>query len=292
VQLNLNKYNNMKKLFFAMACVLGLMFFASCDPEIINELMEQKPNVEFVTADGCISNNTSVYFGTDLNFQVKVSPNASSQSPLAHFDFSITDLGGKTWTDNPEITDPNGEMIFSETFSPEAASTYVITATITDENNKANIASITVDCVIPVEEGIGTYAGMIDINGHITSNEIAGQSYDEDYSFSGIPVEIILGENVEGGVNATFEVEGAPVTLYGTMEDNTIHFNDFHFYKDINLLQTVLLKLNMDMTAVLSEDHNTLTLSGPCDGEGSTQVVATNFKVEMTGVIDGTLTRK
>ena len=155
----------MRKLFFALACVVGLMTFASCTQEVIDDIMAQKPVAEFVAGDGLISVNTSVYLGETLNFKVKVAPNSGSESELAHFDFSITNLTGATvFNENPEITNPAGENFFEFAYTPTAASTYAVTATVTDKAGKANVVTVVVDCVEPVIEGLGTYEIDIDVS--------------------------------------------------------------------------------------------------------------------------------
>ena len=281
----------MKKLFFGMACIIGLMFFASCTQEVIDDIMAQKPTVEFVAEEGYISGNTGVYFNEEeLNFKVKVAPNSGSEAALSHFDFSITDMTGATVVnENPEITKPNEENIFEFTFKPTYPSTYVVTATITDANGKVNLVKVVVDCVEPVVEGIGTFSGMININGHITSNEIAGQqAYDQDYNLENLATTLTLGAvDEENRVSATLDIDGTPVTIYGTMVDGAITFDEFQFNKTINLFVDVTLDLKMNMNGVLADD--VLTLSGTAVGSGKTQVVLVFLEVNFDGTIDGSL---
>lgn len=280
----------MKKLFFAMACFMGLMFFASCDSEVINEIMEQKPTVELVSEEGFISSNTSVYVGTELNFKVKVAPNSGSESPLAHFDFSITNASGTTvFNENPEFTDPSGENIFTFSYTPNVASTYIVTATVTDEAGKANVDGVTIDYVEPVVEGIGTFEGLMTINGHITSNSVQNlPAYDEDYDINDLPIQIVLGTNDEGKINATLDIDGTPVTLYATQDGDNLVFDEFHFNREIELMpQNVVLDLIINMTGVMDGDN--LTLSGTCSGAGSTTIVVVVFEVNLEGTLTGEL---
>lgn len=240
----------MKKLFFGLACVIGLMFFASCTQEVIDDLMSQKPTIEFVAEEGYISGNTGMYLGNEMNFKVKVAPNSGSEAALSHFDFSVTDLSGDTYyNDNPEITKPNEENIFEYNLIPNYPSTFVVTASITDVNGKVNLIKVVVDYVQPVVEGIGTFSGNININGHITSNEVMGQSYDQDYNLENLATTLVLGAvSEENRVSATLEIDGTPVTLYGTMVDGTITFDEFQFNKTITLILEVTLNLTMNMT--------------------------------------------
>ena len=279
----------MKRFFFALACVIGLMTFASCTQEVIDDIMAQKPVVEFVTEEGMVSTNTSIYLGEELNFKVKVAPNSGSESQLAHFDFSITDLTGATvFNQNPEFTDPTTENFFEFTFTPEAASTYAVTATVTDQAGKANVATVVVDCVEPVLEGLGTFNGTIDIIGHVTTNEVVGYTYDGDYNMEGLVTTLTLGTVDENNrVSATLEIDGTPVTLYGTMTEGTITFDEFHFNKTITITVDVTLDLVMNMTGVIEND--VLTLSGTATGAGSTMVIVLQVTADYNGTISGTL---
>lgn len=282
----------MKKLFFALACVVGLMTFASCTQEVIDDIMAQKPVVEFVAEDGFISGSTGVYVGTELNFKVKVAPNSGSESELVNFDFSITDATGVTvFNQKPEFTDPNAENIFTFSYTPEVASTYAVTATVTDKASKVNVVNVVVDVAQPVVAEMGIFNGLMSIAGHITSNEIAGHNaYNTDDTISNLPVMIALGTLEEDNrVKATIEIDGTPVSLYGTLgEDNvTITFDEFHFRKTINLFIDVNVDFVMNMTAVLNDD--TMTLNGTAVGTGKAMVLIAMLEVNYDGVVEGTL---
>ena len=273
-----------------MACIIALMFFASCTQEQIDDIMAQKPVVEFVSGEGYISGNTGVYVGETLNFKVKVAPNSGSEAALSHFDFSVTDATGATvFNDNPEFTDPNVENYFEYVLTPEYASTFVVTATVTDVNGKANFVNVVVNYVEPVTEGIGTFSGIINIMGHVTTNEVVGYTYDGDYNIDTLATTLTLGVvGDDNRVSATLDIDGTPVTLYGTMdENNTITFDEFHFNKTITITVDVTLDLTMNMTGVLEND--VLTLSGTAAGSGKTQVIVLVVEANFEGTIDGSL---
>jgi len=276
-----------------MACVIGLMTFASCDQEVIDDILAQKPTVEFVSGEGYIIGNTSVYVGTELNFKVKAAPNSGSQSELAHIDFSITNKEGATvFNDNPEITDPAGENVFEWNYTPEVASTYLVTVTVTDKANKANVINATIDYVEPVVEGLGTFTGTIILNGHITSNEIAGQAaYDEDIEPQELTTSITLGALEEDNrVSATIEIDGTPVTLYGTKDGNNITFDEFHFSTTLDLqITNILLDLVANFTGVLEND--VLSISGTAVGSGQAQILVAILRVDLDGTVEGNLNK-
>lgn len=279
----------MKKLFFAMACVIGLLTFASCTQEVIDDIMAQKPTVQFVSGEDLIYGNTSVYVGTALNFEVKIAPNQSSNSELVHFDFSITDAAGNTvFNENPTIDYPYDENIFEFTFTPEVASTYAVTATVTDKAGKVNIITAVVDYVEPVVEGLGTFTGLVNINGHVTTNEVVGYTYNDDYNIEDLVTTLTLGTVGEDNrVSATLDIDGTPVTLYGTMVDGNITFDEFIFRKTISITVDVTIDLTMNMTGTLEDD--VLTLSGTAVGSGETTVLFTKITANFDGTIEGSL---
>ena len=274
-----------------MACIIGMMFFASCTQEQIDDIMAQKPVVEFVSGEGLISGNTGMYLGDVMNFKVRVAPNAGSEAELSHFDFSITDLTGATvFNENPAITDPTGENFFEFSLEPTYASTFAVTATITDKAGKVNVATVVVDYVEPVVEGLGTFTGIIDIIGHVTTNEVVGYTYNDDYNIENLATTLTLGAVDEGNrVSATLDIDGTPVTLYGTMNDGTITFDEFHFNKTITITLDVTLDLAMNMTGVLAD--GVLTLSGTATGSGKTQILVLELVANYEGTINGTLTQ-
>lgn len=280
----------MRKLFFALACVVVMMTFASCTQEVIDDIMAQKPTVEFVSGEGLISGSTGVYVGAELNFKVKVAPNSGSESELVNFDFSITNKDGLTVFNNkPDFSDPAGENVFEFSYTPEAASTYAVTATLTDKANKVNAVTFVVDVAEPVVAEMGTFNGTLNIQGHLSTSEIPGyETYNMDTTLADLPVMIALGAIEEDNrVKATVEIEGTPVSLYGTMADNAITFDEFHFRKTINLFVDVTLDFTMNMTAMLEDDA--MTLDGTAVGTGKTQILVAVLQVDFDGTIDGAL---
>ena len=277
-----------------MACVIGMMFFASCDPEVVEEIMEQKPEVSFVTEEGYISGNANLLVGTDLNFKVSISPNSSSLSELVSFDFSIANVAGEiVYNRTPEILDPTNENIYIFDDLPELpASTYTVSATVNDAAGKTNVAVLVVDYVLPIEEGLGTFVGTMNIQGHLFSNEIAGyETYDMDTVLRDIPVTLVLGTVDDNNhVVGTFYVEDTPITLYGTMEGNIITFDEFRFYKVINLFVDVQLEYVMNITGVLENDA--IYLGGSTFGTGETQVLLAILTVTLDGTMDGYLEKE
>lgn len=280
----------MKKILLALSCLLTTVFFASCTQEQIDDFLEKKPNVEFIEAEGYISSNVSVLAGTELMFQIKASPNSGSNSPLAHINFAVTDIHGQTVKDvNPSIEDPTGETIFTESFTTEKASTYVITVTVTDEAGKANVAEVTATYMDPVIAEIGVFKGNLAILGRVTTDGgiIPGTNpIDEPLDISDIVTRITLGSVENNKINAMIDIEGTPVFFEATQNGNDLVFDEFVFNKAINLYGVEIeLNITVNMTGAIEND--VLTLDGTASGTGVVKVLGLNVHVNLN---DGTIT--
>jgi hypothetical protein len=280
----------MKKVLFALACFVSSFFFASCTQEQFNDFLEKKPNISFVEEEGYISNNNSVLIGTELSFKIKASPNAGSKSPLARIVFTITDINGKIVKESrPTIQDPTVETVFTESFTTDKASTYAITATVTDEAGKVNIAELTVTYMNPVIAEIGVFKGNLAILGRVTTDGgiIPGTNpIDEPLDISDIVTRITLGSVENNKINAMIDIEGTPVIFEATQNGNDLVFDEFIFNKAINLYGVdIELNITVNMTGVLEND--VLTLDGTASGTGVVKVLGINVNVNL---IDGTIT--
>lgn len=282
----------MKKLFFAMACVIGLMTFASCDPEIMSEIMEQKPEIQLVEAEGYIWHNIGVRLGTELDFQVTVAPNTGSMSELTDVSFTVKN-GNNTVlkSESAEIEDPAGENTIGFSFEPEEASTYTCTITVTDAANKSNEVIVIVVCSEPVEAVNGIYGGTLNMTGYVTTNEIAGyEGYDhEEVSVTDVPITLTLGEiDEEGNVQVGVDVEDSYLALTGTMENNTVSINGIYFYSAIKLFVNVYAEFNVNIVGNINE--GVMTLSGTAEAAGEAQVLTAKLEVTFEdGTLEGTL---
>ena len=280
----------MKKVLFALACFVSSFFFASCTQEQFNDFLEKKPNISFVEEEGYISNNNSVLIGTELSFKIKASPNAGSKSPLARIVFTITDINGKIVKESrPTIQDPTVETVFIESFTTDKASTYAITAAVTDEEGKVNIAELTVTYMNPVIAEIGVFKGNLAILGRVTTDGgiIPGTNpIDEPLDISDIVTRITLGSVENNKINAMIDIEGTPVIFEATQNGNDLVFDEFIFNKAINLYGVdIELNITVNMTGVLEND--VLTLDGTASGTGVVKVLGINVNVNL---IDGTIT--
>lgn len=286
----------MKKVLFALACFVSSFFFASCTQEQFNDFLEKKPNISFVEEEGYISNNNSVLIGTELSFKIKASPNAGSKSPLARIVFTITDINGKIVKESrPTIQDPTVETVFTESFTTDKASTYAITATVTDEAGKVNIAEVIVTYIEPVTAEIGVFKGNFAITGRVTTDGgiLPGTApIDEPLSINDIVTEVSLGSLDNDSINAMINIDGTPVGFRAALDNNNLTFDEFVFKKGINISGVDIdLDLTINMTGVLEED--TLTLNGTATGEGAIKVLGLDVHVNLTeGNITGVLQKE
>lgn len=283
----------MKKFFFALACVIGLMTFASCDPEVMQEAMEQKPVLELVDAEGCITHNLGVRIGDSLFFEVKAAPNSSSLSELSNLELSIyKNVNTLISNESFEFEDPNEENLFLYSYLPEdEEAEYTFKFTLTDKASKTNEVTVIVACFEPVEPENGLYIGTMDLSGEVSSNEIAGhETYDHEvFEFEGINVAIALGEtNSEGLVHIGVDIEDTYLSFWGTLEDNTLEINKVVFYQSLNLFVRVAIELNANINCEIED--GIMTLTGTAEGHGEAQVVLTKLEVTLeNGTLAGVL---
>lgn len=282
----------MKKFFFVMACVIGLMTITSCDPEIMQDLLQQKPEIELIEAEGYISHNIGVRLGTELNFMVTVAPNSGSLSELTDVDFSIKNSNGTViWSESGDIEDPANENTLEFKYEPTEASTYTCTITVTDAANKSKEVKVIVVCSEPVESVNGIYGGMIDLTGYVTTNEIAGHdTYNhEEVTVPGVPITLTLGEiDEEGNVLVGVDVEDSYVAVMGTMEENVLTVNGIYFYSAVGLFVSVNIEFNINIVGEIGE--GVMVLSGTAEGEGEAQVLTAKLEASFEeGTLEGTL---
>lgn len=276
-----------------MACIIGLMTFASCDPSAIDDLMKQKPEIALLPGEGLLTHNTGVRVGTELNFQVKVTPNSSSMSPIANVEFTVKDLNGNLLkSENPDFEDPSVENIFDFSFTAEnSETTYVFTFTATDEASKSNEIVVNVISSEVVEPVNGIYAGLVNLHGYITTNEIAGhETYNhEEKELNDIPVNIYYGEvNEQGQAHIGIEVEDTYLSFWCPMEGNTIHLNKFVYYQSVELFVSVFVEITANMDCVVED--GIMTLSGTAEGIGEAMVLLAKLEVTLEeGTLEGTL---
>ena len=74
------------------------------------------------------------------------------------------------------------------------------------------------------------------------------------------------------------------------MENNVITFDEFHFYKVINLYVDVQLEYAMNITGVLNNDN--ISLGGTAFGTGQTQILLAVLQVTLDGNMDGVLEKE
>ena len=280
----------MKKLSLALACIIGMMFFASCNPDAIDDLLKQKPTVEFVSGDDLVSDFSGFWVGTELHFQIMVAPNATSQSAIQSVHFAIHDLNGNAaYTDDPEITNPNGETVIDETFVSQVPSTYTVSALVKDAAGRENTVVFTVDYVEPIQAVIGKFGGNVVIKGHVKADQTLGTySLDDDFETEELYSEVVLG-TIEGDrVLATFEIDGRPVSLHCTQNDNTFTFDEFHFNRAIPV-SNLGVRLDITVNATATLEDGVFTLAGTSTGIGAiTGISLLNATATLSnGTIDG-----
>lgn len=268
---------------------MGLIGFTSCDPESFGNLLEQKPNVEFVESSGYAINNSTVYAGNELQFLIQMSPNETSGSPLKTFLFVINDSNGNIlFDDTKDLTgSATGTIEITEVFTPKLAETLEITATVTDEVGKKNMAAMVITSVLPPneDENIGTFRGNIKIICDVTSDTPA---LNEQQINLDDEAEITLSANANNETQATFVIDDTEIILTGRREGNKFVFDQFNYTTVVNLVMEIDITLNINMTGVLED--RVLTINGDVNGEGTTPNIFNLVQASLNGSIGGSMT--
>lgn len=281
----------MKKLSLSLLCIIGMLFFASCDPELINNLFAQKPNIEFVEEEGYISQNCQVEFGNPLAFHIRVSPNDSTDNALKKLTFTIVDIdNGQNvlFEDVIRIEENQHETLdFYETYTPQVAANLNISAIIEDSSETKNAADLVVDYFTPGVE-IGKYEGNIQITGQLQSNNptFDNTPFDSGDIFAKITLDSIPGTNK---INATLDIDGTPINIKCEKNGNTVAFTEFHFIKSYVFITSIDLDFTVNMVATLRNDNAVLTLDGTTVAKGD---IIDMLTIDMDGVLTGELIKK
>ena len=137
----------MKKLAFALMCLVSVAFFASCNPNVENP----EPSIAFYVADGYISANAEINAGdTNVMFGLQANSNTETLKLLKSFSFQITaDSTVYEFTEN-DINRMSYSYDVRYIFENEG--TYTVKATVVDAAEETASVTITVTVIANLEE--------------------------------------------------------------------------------------------------------------------------------------------
>lgn len=274
----------MKKLAALFACLIGVLFFASCEEQNFDDILAQKPSIAFLSGEGYCSQDGNYYVDTVLNFKVQATPNATSEAPLYGFNFSIDDLNGHNLVDTSFTVDTD-TLLFTRSFQTQKAGVYIVTATVTDTAGKINSAELKISLVDPTANEIAKYAGYVSIVGDITFDTTTMP--DQHVAQDSIPTLISLNRGTqENEVVAVVGIEGTPYPVTCIQEGNQLSFESFHITRTLPGAN-VELDMVISMSGTLEGDQ--LTVNGPVTGTGDLNLFIMVLHADMTGQIDGVL---
>lgn len=283
----------MKKLTVLIACCLGVLFFASCDPEVIEDILAKKPTVEFVTEEHVTSAETyGINMNESLTLNVRIAPNEESGSGLNEFVFTIqktNENGEIVLEDRQAITeDKYDPHFFEETFQFTEAGNYYVTALVRDDAGAENVAVAYVDVAAPIVEPLGNFTGNLKIAGTVTVNNPFTGSNEIELTPMDAATTIQLGNTDENGMSeAILNIDGNQVTLQCKRDGDTFIFDTFHFTKPLDLtVFTVDFNIEItDMVGTLHDDMMTITAIAKGDGSYQ-QLVTANLDGNMEGELE------
>lgn len=279
----------MKRITVLLACVIGVMFFASCTEEMIDDLLAKKPNVEFVEDEHATSAQTyGIYVNETIAFNVRVSPNEESAAGLSEFIFTIQKSNQENtvvFEDRQTIKDDIYSVhVFKEVFEATEAGNYVINAIVKDEAGAENIAIAYLDVAAPIAEPLGTFTGNLKMSGAVNvSNPLTG-SYDEvDLTPMDVVTSVQVGETGENGMcEVIIDIDGNLVTLQCKKDGDSFIFNNFTFTKPLDL-NLFTIDFNIEVTEMVGLMHDdVMSITAVAKGNGSYQQL-------ITGTMDGNM---
>lgn len=134
--------STMKKLALALVCLMGVAFFASCDPE--NVVENPEPSIAVIAEEGYLTDGQVIEMFEIYSYGFKVASNPDTQKELAKLVVKCNDeiicdsvISGTEFEYRDEISVEPAER--------EIVGSVEITATVTDAAGKVNTATIKVD---------------------------------------------------------------------------------------------------------------------------------------------------
>ena len=250
----------MKKLSFALACFIGLLFFASCKKdESTNNDPEEKPlTITPITDEGFVTGGEEVLVLNSFKYGF-----VAQGTDLTLFTCTI-ESGGETTTDENELDNATYKS-YESTFLPSSPGEVKITGTIKNAKGETTSATIIINAVgAENDKFIGNYAGEIVINGTIEVT-IFGETQTQplDEQKTDIEMKITAG-NENDEVIANFEMEGQPANIKGKCKNNHVDFepvSETIAYEGQQINCTFIMRGNLD--------GNTLNVSGNINATGT-----------------------
>lgn len=275
----------MKKIALLLACIVSLCCFTRC-VDNMDDLLAQKPEIAFLNEEGYCHADGNYYVGTEIEFKVQAMPNATSESPLVAFNFSIVDLNGNSLVDE-SATVTTDTLLVTKSFQCQKEGTYVVTATVTDSIGKVNAAELRITLVDPNAGEIGRYEGYVNIAGDVVFDTLLPQ---QQLDLDSLFARVVLSEgSAPDEVVAIVEIEGAPYSLTCHQQDGQLIMDEIHLTRVLTDLNNLELHFTIDMVGTLDGDR--LQISGPVTGTGELNLLLLRVHATMSGQIDGTLER-
>lgn len=262
----------MKKLSFALACIIGLMFFASCKKDT-------QLTITPIKTQGYVTDGAQVNIGETIQFGFD-----AEGTDLDDFEYLIT-AGNHS----------EGEEIFLEkltsysytgTYKAEIGGTVTITGTIKNVKGETATSTVTITVLEPENHKfIGNYAGTLKGNATI---EIMGQTQEMDEIEYDAQLELLAGEN-DNEVKAHYVQEGTEYDVKGVCEGNVVTFEPITVtYSETGTDMEIVINLKGTL------EGSYLLVEGTAETEGEIQMPQLPMPVPfvMHINVDGTLIKQ
>lgn len=174
----------MKKLALALACLVSVAFFASCEPDVANP----EPTIAVVTGENYVYDGQTIDIDTEYMLGFHAGSNSQTQKALSTFNLNvkILELDGTvvdsqdSLVSNINNTEFNYEHVLNFTLR-ELVGKVEITATITDVDSKTASTTLTLNVNQPAQPLIGTTFTWYRLGNTITGLDEYGLAWKGNY---------------------------------------------------------------------------------------------------------------
>ena len=259
----------MRKATSLLFCIIGLLFFAGCT---LDDVFAPKPLIRFIEGDGLYSHNSIASPGETLSFKVEITPNDSASTALKSYSFRIFDLNHSSsepvYENYKSFDDADfNTHVFTETYTPKTSAYLKVVAQASDAENISNEVQFVIDVLEPGIR-LNQYDGTLEASGILHSDFSALNGVTMT-----IPVNTVLYlDSIPGKdqLNATFIVEGFPVTVECARVGGQLSFDEIVFSLTFNHVENIDMEFKANLIAENNNNDDSIKLNGQLSGNGHT----------------------
>lgn len=279
----------MKKSKYIVACLIGLIFLASCKKDPV------APTISVYVGEECVTENAHVYSGDEVLVGFTCTGENLTKIDIV-FSQDGTVLASYSDDLNGQKNDPVSSYICKHNFVIRTSGTVTVTGTVTDASGQTASKSFNIHYdEKPNSKFVGDYEGNALFTGTMEASIAGLDPMQEEVTDHETPIilGITEGENINEVV-ITCRVNDQESTATGIVEGNKIivELTDvpYTFDYDMNGFSiSPTMTMNLNLTATLVDGQ--LNLDGTCNGDGEIHIFLYNGTITIDGTIGGNLNK-